>query len=109
MAYELKPCPFCGSDVEINGKKFYRVVCGNCGAVGGDATLPSKAVELWNKRAQKVDSRCKNCKHYREEHKWCDNLSVYLDEDDNPTLEETGRWIAFKPDDYCSNWEAKDE
>lgn len=58
MFEELKPCPFCGSQVDDG----VRVICSRCGAgtkilvdmmtargVSGDAT--KAVIEAWNRRA----------------------------------------------------------
>ena len=59
----LKPCPFCGADVEsgvhictvyCEGWGFdheeYKVVCENCCAEIGDFKALEQAVEAWNRR-----------------------------------------------------------
>ena len=53
---ELKPCPFCGSDVatfnSIANSKFYR--CDDCGAFVNFrfATGDEEADEAWNRRVE---------------------------------------------------------
>lgn len=53
---KLKPCPYCGGEVEIfiaPIKNTYMFVCGKCGAdvCFYGAEYGQKAVEAWNRRA----------------------------------------------------------
>ncbi len=59
---ELKPCPFCGGEAEINVDReavedtekrhwAYTVVCKRCCATSGLTYLPEKARKAWNRRA----------------------------------------------------------
>ncbi|WP_272574601.1 Lar family restriction alleviation protein [Providencia sp. PROV247] len=53
---EIKPCPFCGSQVDIGihtNSIFgsYFVFCNNCDSTGPIQTTESSAVSAWNKRA----------------------------------------------------------
>lgn len=55
MSGELKPCPFCGGDAEIQelGNRWL-VVCidgEECGVQGHVAAVDAYAVEAWNRRA----------------------------------------------------------
>ena len=52
MSYELKPCPFCGSNNLAEGNHSPFVICDDCGAFGpGNADLThDEAVEKWNTR-----------------------------------------------------------
>ncbi len=98
----IKRCPFCGGKAEAKGYKFFNVICTSCGACGAKKEMPSLAIEAWNNRRR---IQCKGCVNYRAENGWCDLYSVYLDDDDVPVAEETNKWVAFKPDDYCSKAE----
>ena len=52
--YELKPCPFCGSE-EVVYKFEYEVVCAmckTCGATGSKHFAIDDASEAWNRRAE---------------------------------------------------------
>lgn len=59
---KLKPCPFCGADVEsgvhidvvvsfneLKDDTHYGVICENCGARIGYFKILEEAVEAWNK------------------------------------------------------------
>lgn len=58
---KLLPCPFCGSEVIGMeqygcGNSFYACTCLECGAKVDDVfTSPQKAVEAWNKRADRKE------------------------------------------------------
>lgn len=63
MSDALKPCPFCGGQVDIektiDGRKWYGVVCRNTQNLGGSCAVsirPSaseeSAIGRWNMRAQ---------------------------------------------------------
>ena len=69
---ELKPCPFCGGEAEIQfgacDYNVYQVVCTNdgCNAMNGWDDTPEQAAEAWNRRADNKPIRqsCKSCKQY---------------------------------------------
>lgn len=56
---ELKPCPFCGGEVDIENistedEQYYMVSCKKCGAAicfGDKSETQVGAIEAWNKRA----------------------------------------------------------
>lgn len=57
MCYEVKPCPFCGGDpqIEIGGEHFTSISCKECGVrtpakFGEDRT--EKAITAWNTRCE---------------------------------------------------------
>ena len=52
MAYELKPCPFCGGDVlNVTKDSFYHILqCDQCG-VEKAHTRKHKLIKGWNRRA----------------------------------------------------------
>lgn len=63
----LKPCPFCGADVEsgvhidvvvsfneLKDDTHYGVICENCGARIGYFKILEEAVEAWNRRINNV-------------------------------------------------------
>lgn len=52
---KLKPCPFCGSDAEMQRDKYrglstFYVRCWGCGAQAGLEYAEEFAAELWNER-----------------------------------------------------------
>ncbi len=55
---EIKPCPFCGSDVKIEKMNwddcydYYDIYCDNCGGTTGikRAHTEKEAVNRWNQR-----------------------------------------------------------
>ena len=50
---ELKPCPFCGKDMQkrdILDPGEYTVYCNNCGAFGPNDITQKRADEMWNLR-----------------------------------------------------------
>lgn len=59
---ELKPCPFCGSEVELNGFEmgitsdensgYWYVLCPECGASVQGSKDKATAIARWNKRAE---------------------------------------------------------
>lgn len=64
---QLKPCPFCGADVEsgvhidvvvsfneLKDDTHYGVICENCGARIGCFKILEEAVEAWNRRINNV-------------------------------------------------------
>ena len=59
MEFELKPCPFCGSEhIALNSndaKPLYSIDCEDCGC-GTRGQLTSKiAADVWNKRVARTD------------------------------------------------------
>ena len=54
--------------------------------------------------------RCKNCKNWNEETKWCNEHSYFIDSDSEPCHpSESRNWKMFEPDYYCGSGERKDE
>ena len=53
MNEKLKPCPFCGGDAVIMGKRAVYIMCGNykCMARTDKYAKPKFAKEAWNRRA----------------------------------------------------------
>lgn len=53
---ELKPCPFCGGKACICGLGKYQkeVYCENCGTVSDIYGTSQKAIEAWNRRAERT-------------------------------------------------------
>ena len=56
----LKPCPFCGADAEIYRyypwfarRVWVTIRCKKCGRNSGDWGRVDKAIEVWNRRAEK--------------------------------------------------------
>lgn len=50
---ELKPCPFCGKDMQKHdslGHDEHAVYCNNCGAIGPNEITQKNADEMWNLR-----------------------------------------------------------
>lgn len=58
MDIKLKPCPFCGSEAEIEEyNQGFRVICTNiynCAIKQNQYTSKDKAIESWNKRIEDV-------------------------------------------------------
>jgi len=59
---ELKPCPFCGTKVDMevmkyaNGESNFHVECPECGATSGPVCDTRKeAARLWNQRADEKE------------------------------------------------------
>jgi len=48
--HKLLPCPFCGGEARIKGKKIYRVACGCTARTYGKTK--DEAVAAWNRRAE---------------------------------------------------------
>lgn len=53
---ELKPCPFCGGEAELEKRGMFEmtvfdVKCMDCRAIGCGGNTAEKAVAAWNKRA----------------------------------------------------------
>lgn len=55
-ANELKVCPFCGNEPDVeyktDGKDWVRVVCPRCGGNSGWYMFESMAKDAWNRRFQ---------------------------------------------------------
>ena len=85
----LNKCPFCGGVAEIIGRKKMKAVCRDCGASSPTFSFRSEAVEYWNKR---TIVRCKDCKFYHVEEKWCDKNSHF----------EGGAARTFEEGQFCS-------
>lgn len=51
---ELKPCPFCGSDVgePIECTNGWYIVCDECGTAGLAYDSKAEAIAAWNRRAE---------------------------------------------------------
>lgn len=55
---KLKPCPFCGREVvldggednELIGEPYYYVFCGKCGCSQYGRTTKEAVAEAWNRR-----------------------------------------------------------
>jgi Lar family restriction alleviation protein len=62
---ELKPCPFCGSEAQVNphgvSEKSYSVSCSNwkCRAMVDDYAISAEAIDAWNHRVEPVLRRWK--------------------------------------------------
>jgi Lar family restriction alleviation protein len=52
MSEELKPCPFCGSNIVLTGGKEYgiAVFCKNCFSDGPVEDSDAEAITAWNTR-----------------------------------------------------------
>ena len=62
---ELKPCPFCGGQAELQAEKieseftietYYRVSCAECLCSMGEYVYANHAVEAWNRRVYNAKS-----------------------------------------------------
>lgn len=56
---ELKPCPFCGKEVniykgEFDGSKIYSVSCENCGVSIGCSEDKHRMINDWNRRSDNL-------------------------------------------------------
>lgn len=50
---KIKPCPFCGNEVEpIELYTGWTVICDNCGTAGLAYDSKAEAAEAWNRRAE---------------------------------------------------------
>ena len=47
---KLKPCPFCGAEAVIDGKRYCWVKCKNCKAETRGTATEYGAIALWNTR-----------------------------------------------------------
>lgn len=78
---ELKPCPFCGGKAGIYSLAKYEkeVYCENCGTVSEIYETSQKAIEAWNRRAERTrhddDERREVARRLREDP--CDTLIPY--------------------------------
>lgn len=88
---ELKKCPFCNGDAEISGRKKIKVICKECGAESPGFDFTSQAVRHWNSRTHEI-VKCRDCKYYHSEEKWCDEYSHF----------EGGEPVLFEENQYCS-------
>lgn len=50
MKTELKPCPFCGATVILQGKRTFYIECPRCFATTDKYAKPKFAIEAWNRR-----------------------------------------------------------
>ena len=97
----IRPCKHCGGVPAVVGRKKVKVVCTKCGASGAEKPLRSEAIQNWN---SETITRCINCRYYHPKEKWCDIYSFFEDENGNPVDDTNStRYLAFSPDDYCSN------
>jgi len=49
---KLKPCPFCGNEIELqHDKKRHAIRCNNCYSFGGKGADEDNASVMWNMRA----------------------------------------------------------
>ena len=59
MEFELKPCPFCGSEhIALNSnhaKPLYSIDCEDCGCGTRGQLTPKIAADVWNKRVARTD------------------------------------------------------
>lgn len=57
MTEEIKPCPFCGSEVTETRQRnaFYYVTCWNCRAESNLQLTKTSAIEIWNRRPYDYD------------------------------------------------------
>ena len=53
---DLKPCPYCGSDAQMDTSKGLRITCNICGCSTCSCTSYNRATRLWNKGL--VEKRC---------------------------------------------------
>ncbi len=54
MKFEIKPCPFCGSDeTQVDSTIDYRVECKRCEAQGPKSKSFNEAIGTWNNRMKK--------------------------------------------------------
>ena len=82
MKTELKPCPFCGSEAEVNhgttyGFRYeYEPRCTKCECMLGVYETEKEAIETWNRRAKESKNiatesiehivKCTDCKYADE-------------------------------------------
>ena len=60
MSEKLKPCPFCGGNAELEssyadyvGSGLHKIVCKVCGCQTNYEHPMQKAIDVWNRRAEK--------------------------------------------------------
>ena len=72
----------------------------------GRCPADGKLVSAWLNEAPTVDAvevvRCKDCKYWNEENKWCYKHSHYFNDGVNWL-----QWERFESDDFCSHGERK--
>lgn len=97
----LLPCWKCSGEAEVNelhtgGKPLYAVACQKhyCGAYGAGSSSIQKAIEFWNTRPAPPVGRCGECENACDVG---DNL-LRCDIFDRDMM----------PDDFCSQFEAKE-
>jgi len=104
---QINRCLHCGGEGVLTGRKKIKVVCKVCGASGAEMPLRSQAITSWN-RDNLV--RCEDCAHYHEDIGWCDKLSYFYDENEQPVSpSESTVWLVFDKADYCSRAERKEQ
>ena len=91
---ELNRCPFCNGEAKVTGRKKIKVVCSNCGATSPIFDFKSQAVAYWT---NSTAVRCKDCKYYHAEDKWCDKNSHF----------DEGSARTFDENQFCSLGERK--
>ena len=102
---ELLHCPFCNGEARhyAPGPSNHRVECTECNAVTGVCTSEKRAIEAWNRRAERT---CKvvGVRYDETWDEYCIDLScgcqLWRDDDDPPSYcEECGAKIleAVKP------------
>ena len=94
MAYELKPCPFCGGDVlNVTKDSFYHILqCDQCG-VEKAHTRKHKLIKGWNRRA---DLACPKVKPLE----WVEGTYTTTDDDNGPMEGRQIRLWAWRADIY---------
>lgn len=116
MAEKLKPCPFCGGEVEIYGgpetKEAYYIQC-DCGAfVSALSTDINDLIKVWNTRSENTEIvvYCKDCKEFArfKDHAMCMKNADKKFNVFNGTIEYSGL-IATKENNYCSYGKRKKE
>ncbi|MBQ7404199.1 MAG: Lar family restriction alleviation protein [Lentisphaeria bacterium] len=59
---ELKNCPFCGGEATLcdDDKKWFYIVCGDCGVVTDHVSAEEIAVRIWNTRPEEDRLKAEN-------------------------------------------------
>ncbi len=97
---QINRCLHCGGIGEVTGRKKIKVTCKTCGASGAEMPLRSQAIASWNKSNI---VHCEHCEFYHADIGWCDKLSYFYDENEQPVPpSESDVWLVFDKDDYCS-------